>query len=549
MPSLTPYSGNLSRSQVTHLLSRATLSPKKSEIDALIGLSAGQAIDAIYAQTAVTPSPPIDPATLSTFAFRQELAPLGLNAALGRQYTRNWWIKEMIESSAPAKEKMVLFLHTIYSNDQVKTAYGFPLFHQNALFRQYAYGNMKELALKMCRDYAMSVFLDGWTNTSTSPNENFAREFFEIFTIGKGPQIGNGNYTTYTEDDVKAAARVLTGYVPFGFLPDSQIPAGYSVETDASTGLYRSNIVIPWHDSLPKTFSAAFQNTVISSGNNTIQDIESELSSFVNMIFAQQATALNIVRKLYRFLMYYEIDSSIENDIIVPLATTLQNSNFNILPVIKQLLKSEHFFDADDAVLSNDSRAAIVKSPIEFLVGVFRYYDIDIGDTNDWDTHHAALSVIDYLTSTLDMDLFHPPEVAGYPAYHQAPYFNRNWLSATTLVNRMQVIAFLVQGFPVNNGALTLQLDALDFVENSGIITTPADPNEVVSKLILDPLPFGAGNNKTYALKQNLTDGNPDSYWTNLWNNYISTSNGSIVRYRLNALFNDILQSAEFQLS
>ena len=104
------------------------------------------------------------------------------------------------------------------------------------------WATLKRWLKKVCRDYAMSVFLDGWRNYVTEPNENFAREFLELYTIGKGEQIGVGDYTTYTEDDVREAARVLTGYIPVGFVPDGTIAGAPPIETDPATGLYQSSI-------------------------------------------------------------------------------------------------------------------------------------------------------------------------------------------------------------------------------------------------------------------------------------------------------------------
>lgn len=547
MPSLTPYSGTLSHEQAAHLLRRVSLGPTQADINAITGMTASAAVDMLYAQAEPNPFPPIDPASGATFINREELNGGTISGVL-RAYTRFWWLKQMIESSSPVWEKMTLFLHTHFTSSEEKVGLGFPLYHQNALFRKYALGNFKALAKKVCRDYTMSVFLDGWTNSVEEPNENFAREFLELYTIGKGPQIGPGNYTTYTENDVREAARVLTGYIPWGFVEDVQIPAGFAPEFDSDTGLFMSSIVTFLHDLLPKQFSSAFQNTLIPGGL-TVSAIEGELDAFIDMIFNQSATASHICRKLYRFFVYYDITPDIETDIIQPLATTFQNSGYDLVPVLKQLMKSEHFFDADDAVLSNNSLGAIVKSPMDLIVGTFSYFNISIGDTNDWLTHYSALALLDAFGNTMDMTLFQPPEVAGYPAFHQAPFYNRNWLSASTLVNRYQGMAALMFGIPVNNGALVVKLDSVHFVETSGYFTNPGDPNELVDTLIADLFPQGIGPMKRDTLKNSLTDGDPDAYWTQTWNAYIAGGSDATARFRLDSLFNAILQSPEYQLS
>lgn len=548
MPSIAPYNGTLTRQQAVHLLHRASIAYNQSEIDAITGLTASAAVDYLLNQTVPAPAVPIDPTTGLTFVNREEFTN-GSNPAFNRLYTQIWYFKEMLGSPALLKEKMTLFMHTHFTNDMVKTVYGFPLYHQNALFRTYALGNFKTLAKKVCRDYAMSVYLDGWTNSVQEPNENFAREFLELYSIGKGAFIGTGNYTTYTEDDVRQAARVLTGFMPVGFLPDNTIPNAPPIETDPDTGLYHSSIWPDLHDAGTKTFSSAFQGTTISTGANTVANIEAELDAFIDMIFAQEATAIHICTKLYRFFCYYDINAAIENDIIAEMATVFQNNNYELVPVLELLFNSQHFFDQDDAITTNNNIGAIVKSPVELLAGAFKYFNIDIGASTNTALHYNVVTFLVSYLEQMDMTLFAVPEVAGYPAYHQGPSYNRNWISATNLVNRFVGFEYLTFGIPVNGGAFTMKLDTVDFTENSGNFTNPGDPNELVDTLCNDLFPFGAESSKRTALKNFLTDGDPDYYWTDAWDLYTNGGTDTIVRFRLNNLYNAILQSAEFQLS
>ena len=118
----------------------------------------------------------------------------------------------MLNEQASLREKMVLFWHNHFVTALGTIGdprYGF---RYNALLRKYALGNFKELALAITIDGAMLKYLNGNRNSKAAPDENYARELQELFTIGKGPEIGPGDYTNYTEDDVKAAAKVLTGW-------------------------------------------------------------------------------------------------------------------------------------------------------------------------------------------------------------------------------------------------------------------------------------------------------------------------------------------------
>ena len=112
-------------------------------------MTASAAVDYIFAQTAPEPTPPVDVATGNSFINREEVtSSTPPNPAFMRLYMRDWFIKEMIETAALAREKMTLFMHTHFTNNQVKTGYGFVLYHQNVLFRKYALGNFKTLAKK-----------------------------------------------------------------------------------------------------------------------------------------------------------------------------------------------------------------------------------------------------------------------------------------------------------------------------------------------------------------------------------------------------------------
>lgn len=547
MASISPYSSALSRKEVLHLLRRSGMSYTQAEVDALVGVNVGTAVDSILIKSVAEPSPPVN-TSAATFHNREEIGSPTLSPFYNL-YFKNWWVMQCIESDYQARERMTFFISTLFTNSDTKINYAFPSYHQNALFRKYALGNFKTLAKKMCRDYAMSVFLDGWTNQAGSPNENYAREFLELFTLGKGPEIGLGNYTTYTEDDVREAARVLTGFIPSGFLTDAEIAAyGLNILTDPDTGLYMSEIVPFLHDAGTKTFSSAFGGTSISTGINTVANVENELNSFINMIFSEDALSLNVCRKLYRFFCYYDITAEIETDIIAPLAATFRASNYEFLPVLQQLLKSQHFFDADDALTSNNSIGGIIKSPLELVAGTFKYFNIDYGTIPNWSTIHDNLTVLNYVLENTDMKLNNPPDVAGYDAYHQGPLYNRNWISASSLVNRYGAFEYLTIGIPV--GTFLLKLDTVQFVRYSGNFSTPSDPYNIVDTLVNDLFPQGVDATKRETLRNFLVDiSEPSYYWSDAWSAYVSSGVDSTIHLRLNNLFNAILQSPEFQLA
>ena len=190
----------------------------------------------------------------------------------------------------------------------------------------------------------MQKYLKGEKKTATAPNENYGRELQELFTIGKD---ATGN-PPYTEDDVKAAARVLTGW-------RNDLVAG----TTSANG-FNSYFDPAKHDTADKQFSAFYNYTQINglSGTGAV----SELDDLLNMIFAKDEVSLFICRKLYRYFVYYEIDAATEQNVIVPLAAVFRSNNYEIVPVLDVLFRSEHFFD----VLN---QGCLIKNPIDFSVG------------------------------------------------------------------------------------------------------------------------------------------------------------------------------------
>ena len=140
---------------------------------------------------------------------------------------------------------MVLFWHNHFVTQSETVEEARYLYRYCELLRNHALGNFKQLTQDVTLNPAMLWYLNGNTNFVGAANENYARELFELFTIGKGEQIGEGNYTNYTEQDVLAAAKVLTGW--------------YDQYTTVT-----SSFLSDWHDKSNKLFSEAFDNQIIT---------------------------------------------------------------------------------------------------------------------------------------------------------------------------------------------------------------------------------------------------------------------------------------------
>jgi uncharacterized protein (DUF1800 family) len=308
----------------------------------------------------------------------------------------------MMQQNISLTEKMVLFWHNHFSTEIKVVDMASFLYQYNMLLRKYAMGNFKQLVYEMCVTPAMLVYLNGESNKVGAPNENLGRELLELFTIGKGLLIGDGNYTNYIEADIREAAKVLTGW---------------RINRTTATSYFDATL----HDKTTKVFSAAFGNQTITNKN------ADEYKSLVDMIFSQKETARYLARKIYRWFVYYTIDQNIESQIIESLATTLFDNNFDIKPMLVQLLSSEHFF-------STNFRGAYIKNPLEFSIGLYRKFEIQLSTAVL--TNYEIWSSIYSSASDMEMVLGDPPDVSGWPQYYKEPAFNELWINTATIPSR-----------------------------------------------------------------------------------------------------------------
>lgn len=556
MASLSPLQGSLGTRRAAHLLRRTSYRYTKAKVDLMAGQTATGALASlltlqplqldqpVYSNNNATPpvtwiNPPGTPLPPDTQDF------------MTRPYLRGWWINEALRD-AGIGHKMTFFFHQYMITTIVGTGTTASYFDYLALLRWGALGNFKKLATKIVLDNTMLRYLNNNENTALNPNENFAREYLELFTIGKGPQVGPGDYTNYTEDDIVAAARVLTG-----FRSRNQRNI-----IDAETGIPRGDASfygaggVQQHDSGNKMFSSKFQSTVITGATNNAA-MFTELNAFVNMIFAQPETAKNLCRRLYHYFVYKEITGEIENDIIVPLSNTLVSNNFEIKPVLEQLLASQHFFDADDSNATDEIVGGMIKSPLELALQSISFFDIQIPDPMTQPvTHYRQFyeqAVTQRMFGSANLPIFFPSDVAGYPGLYADPDFSRQWFNSSTIIARYKTPAMLLTGtrqFGGGNPNTTIgvKLNIAPWVKNSGFFSDPSDPYVLVQELLEYMLPEPVDNDRfTYFYILVFLDQLPPSDWTYEWQNYLTTNDATEVTIALERLVNAVMYSPEYQ--
>ena len=569
MPSLNQYNSVLGLRKAKHLLRRACFHYNKATLNHFATLTPLQAVAELTQEPTTPWEHPYDltanpqDGAVDGFWIHSGNPPSAYpyGHVRKRSIITGWWWYNMMQQNS-LKHKLIFFLHTCFTTAKEGSPKSSHFYDHLQLLNYYAFGNIQTLAEKISFDNVMLLYLDNAQNIKDSPNENYAREFLELFTILKGPQVAEGNYTNYTEQDVQQAARVFTGIKP---KYDRTI-------IDSDTGIPCGFVNNNQHDTGSKTFSEAFGGQTIQGGSG-LEGVRNELSDFVEMIFSQTETAKAYCRKLYRFYVKSEWDESIENAIITPMAAQLMSSNYNLLSVVQTLLKSEHFYDEDNADPTDEVFGAIVKSPLQLFSEIISALDITIpnpeasvdnqtaswtqGQQDFYNFFHKFCNNT-FFPST-GMNVFSPDSVAGYPADYQAPDYDRSWFSSNSIVARYKTIESLIAGKNRILGLLTgaqggsyfqniwIQFNPVEFVANPNHISNPYDSTVLVTELTELLFCESLNEARLNYFTQSLFDIDP-GYWSEAWAQYANNGNEVQVKIRLDALFTKLINAAEFQL-
>jgi len=541
--SLDPLNSNLGQLRAKHLLRRCLFHYNNDLLAETSNLSAVDAVDQLLLDNTITYNEPYDPLPdedphgywLSSGIYPPEIP----NQARKRGLLSAWWWYNMI-NRVNLKDKLTFFLHTTFTIASGDVGASHYFYDHLKLIEHYSLGNLRELAKKITLDNAMLNYLDNTQNNANNPNENYAREFLELFTITKGEQVGEGDYSTYTEQDVIETAKVFSGF-------KTQLDRSI---IDPDTNIPMGRLAINQHDQGIKTFSYAFDNYQLTGGTNE-NEIFNELHEFVDMIFNKEATALAYVKKMYRFFVKSEWDQDVETNILMPLAEQLYEGDYEILPVVKRLLASQHFFDAADSDPSDEIIGSIIKSPLQLLSSTITNLGFTIPDpVNDLENYYKF--VMFFMRNTYfpmaGMNLFAPDTVAGHPAIYQSPDFDRHWFSSSTILARYRLIECLITGRNKlgGNGQFGSELDTVAFVENNS--NNPGNIYYLVDEIanILYPNPIDEDRVNYFA--DLILEGYPSYYWTDTWDEYIATGENTIVKTRLDLLIGAMINAPEYQL-
>jgi uncharacterized protein (DUF1800 family) len=523
---LEPFQGTWTKQTTTHLLNRVLFGAKHAEIQEFLAKGLEATVSELLNPSLSYPTPPLNDYT--TANVTDPAVPLGSTwinhptndgtiNSLRRANYKKWLTGVMIHQDKSIREKLTLFWANHFGTEADTISNANYVYHHHATLRANAIGNFKTMVKAVTIDPGMLRYLNGYLNSASAPDENYGRELQELFTVGKDTNV------QYTESDVKAAARVLTGW---------RINASYNSYFDANR-----------HDTGNKQFSSYYNNKIILG--RTGQAGATETDELIDMLFEKADTAKYICRRLYRWFVYYYIDETVEKNIIAPLAEIFISNNFEIKPVLSALFKSAHFYDAVYI-------GCQIKSPIDHVIGTLRKTNIVFPNaiTDYADAYLHFNNMVGQLTS-LGQNLADPPNVAGWPAYYQSPEFHELWINADTLPKRNKFTDLMIETGYTRNGRRVV-IQAIPFVQ--AIASNPSDPNLLVKDLFDLLIATEVDQSiKDNLKKQLLLSGQAtDYYWTDAWNNYQSnqnTINFNLVNTRLKALIKYIMNLPDYQLS
>jgi len=372
------------RSLIAHLFRRAAFGATPAVLKYYAARSYGAAVEDLVRGKSIAGAPP---------SFDQTLDPV--NDLVFNVGTRNpfsvpsldqiqtTWVERMVTTTVPLVERMTLFLHNHWATayrpgDSVDTP---ELQTQNNVFRDNALGNWSTLCHSMIEDVALSCWLNNNVNVKAHPNENLAREFMELFTLGPG---------NYTETDVREAARALTGY-----------RFAYNLQgTD------------PVNEAMGPRYVMIFDPTQHDDGDISIfgsQAAPMMPHQFVDLALSQAAAPMFLARKLAQ--TFVTPDPS--PDFVGRIAASLTANKWELAPALRTIFSSFEF-------RSEAARSAVVRSPTEYMIGILRALN-----RTSSDDYSVAL----YWMNHAGQELYNPPNVGGWPK-------NMGWLGAGGVLAR-----------------------------------------------------------------------------------------------------------------
>ncbi len=408
----------LDADDATHLLIRTGFAPSPADVAPYVGLTKAAAVERVLSTARTDAVTPLPTWTNDTPLTRAERNALTQDQRRDEQRKRSqdyddlraWWMREILTTPSPLTERMTLFWHNHFTSGQDKVPEPQLMAQQNTLLRRHALGSFAAMLHDVAKDPAMLLYLDGASNRKGKPNENFAREVMELFTLGEGQ---------YTQRDVSEAARAYTGW---GVDPDT----------------WRFDWRVQQHDDGIKT--------VLGHAGPFDGD------AVLDILLGQTQTAQFVSAKLWREFVSDTPDPAQLDSV----ASHFRSSGYDIKAALRALLVAPAFWD-------ERNRGVLVSSPVEFIAGTVRRFDVTYSSTAQFARTSASLGE----------NLFYPPNVKGWPG-------GATWINSSTLLARKQFVEQLFRATetarPHMGGAMTKAAASGATSAASGAAKAPVRP-------------------------------------------------------------------------
>ena len=482
---MAPYTTPLDALRAAHLYRRLGFSASVQTINAAVGQSADALVDNLVDQALAAP---VIPAPLWADWNNDDYP---ADDDLARQVRRAQ--QEEFESAYGnalldnnLRDRLSFFWHNHFVTElDVYRCNSFLYYYINCLQRN-ALGNFKTFVSEIGLTSAMLYYLDGARNRGNNPNENYARELYELFTLGEG----NG----YTEEDIIETAKSLSGYTNRGDVGCTQVTFN------------------------PDDFNTDNKTILGQTGNWGYDDT-------IDILFNERPNEIAnfICQKLYEYFVHPDSDDEMGNAqaIISGLATTFVNSNFELAPVMRQLFKSQHFFD-EDAI------GVIIKSPFDLYLGLLK-------ETNFAYDDNIIQNIIDS-SRLIGQEMFDPFDVAGWQR-------DREWINTNFIIGRWLTSEVFIQAFFQSNQE---QFRTFGIEATGANGATETDPNVVARAIIDKMLPKGLLTDAEYdraivVFREPYENNN--IYETNSWNMTLDNADTQVYLLLLH-----LSREPEFQL-
>jgi uncharacterized protein (DUF1800 family) len=386
----------LNRVEVYHLLRRCCFDIDTLFAETLIGKTAKQAVQLLIDNSNKRQLPLPDFDVNQAFLHpdsagdevkkgKQRETNLNLHFEQNEKLVR-WWIDLIKKDNNSLTEKMSFFWSSHFTtqyigNEPIPAQY---MHKQNLLFRELFLTNFKVFLEKLTIDGAMLLYLNGSTNSELAANENYARELFELYSIG----IGENHYT---EDDIRQAAKILTGWLANYFIGQSNV--------------YKPSLATEHFSTVEKTvFGVFFKVDYAVTQDNVYKN---SIQKLMQVILDKKGDEVSkyMANKFYRYFVYSNPDNT-NNETIKNLASFFKTSGFDVQKTLTKLLTSKHFFDSNNFGVQ-------IKSPLEGFMGFSSHFDVSAEELHQ--------KLIDF-----GQEPMNPPNVSGWKGY-------RSWINTKTL--------------------------------------------------------------------------------------------------------------------